>query len=43
MERVGNSEVVGMVGKWGVDGVHDNGEYLVAICAERGLFLVTTF
>ncbi len=31
-----------MVGKWGVDGVNENGEHLVDICAERGLFLANT-
>ncbi len=32
-----------MVGKWGVEGVNENGEHLVDVCAERGLFLVNTF
>ena len=41
--RVGNSEVAGVVGKWGVDGVNENGGYLVDMCAERGLFLANTF
>ncbi len=41
--RVGNSEVAGVVRKWGVDRVNENGEHLVDICAERGLFLANTF
>ncbi len=32
-----------VVGKWGVDGVNENGEHLVDIWAERGLFLANTF
>ncbi len=32
-----------MVGKWEVDGVNENGEHLVDVCAERGLFLANTF
>ena len=39
---VGYSEGAGVVGKWGVDGVHENGEYLVDISAEKGLFLAKT-
>ncbi len=41
--RVSNSELAGVVGKWGVEGVNENGEHLVDICAERGLFLANTF
>ncbi len=33
----------GVVGGWGVEGVNENGEHLVDICAERGLFLSNTF
>ena len=33
----------GIVGKWGVPGVNENGECLVDLCAERGLFLANTF
>ena len=40
--RVGSSEVAGVVGKWGVEGVNENGEHLVDMCAERGLFLANT-
>ena len=32
-----------MVGKCGVEGVNENVEYLVDLCAERGLFLANTF
>ncbi len=32
-----------MVGKWGVDGMNENGEHLVDVCAERGLFANTFF
>ncbi len=41
--RVGNTETGGVVGKYGVAGVNENGQYLVDICAERGLFLLNTF
>ena len=37
------SEVAGVVVKWGVGGVKENGEYLVDICAERRLLLANTF
>ncbi len=37
--RVGNSELAGMVEKWGVEGVNKNGEHLVDVCAERGAVL----
>ncbi len=35
--------MAGVVGKWGVKGVNDNGEHLMDGCAERGLFLTNTF
>ncbi len=41
--RVGSTEVAGVVGKWGVDGVNENEEQLVDVCAERGFFLANTF
>ncbi len=41
--RVGSSELAGVVGKWGVEGVNENGKHLVDVCAERELFLVYTF
>ncbi len=41
--RVGSRELAGVVGKWGVDGANENGEHLVEVCAERGLFLANTF
>ncbi len=41
--RVGNTEIVGVIGKYGVEGVNENGQYLVDICAERGLFFSNTF
>ncbi len=34
---------VGVVGKWGVEGVNENYVHLVDVCAERGLFLANTF
>ncbi len=40
--RVGSTEIGGVVGKYGADGVNKNGHYLVDICAERGLFLSNT-
>ncbi len=41
--RIGNTEIGGVVGKYDVEGVNENGQYLVDICAERGLFLLNTF
>ncbi len=41
--KVCGNEVAGVVGKWGVDGVNENGEQLVDVCAERGLFLLKYF
>ncbi len=41
--RAGSTEIGGVVGKYGVDGVNGNGHYLVDSCAERGLFLTNTF
>ncbi len=41
--RVGSTEIGGVVGKNGVDGVKENGQYLVDISAERGLFISNTF
>ncbi len=41
--RIGNSELAGVVRKWGVEGVNKNGEHLVDVSAERGLFLANTF
>ncbi len=35
--KVGSTEIGGVVGKYGVEGVNENGQYLVDICAERGL------
>ncbi len=35
--------MAGVVGKWGVEGVNENGEHLVDVCSERGLFLANTF
>ncbi len=41
--RVGSTEIGGVVGKYGVEGVNENGQYLVGIYAERGLFFSNTF
>ena len=41
--KVGCEEVDGIVGKWGVPGVNENGECLVDLCSERGLFLSNTY
>ncbi len=41
--RVGRNEIDGVVRKWGVDGINENGEHLVDVCAERGLFSANTF
>ena len=41
--KVGCEERERVVGKYGVDGVNENGEHLVGMCAERGLFLANTF
>ncbi len=41
--RVGSTEIGEVVGKYGVDRVNGNGQYLVDIGTERGLFLSNTF
>ncbi len=41
--RVGSTEIGGVVGRYSVEGVNENGQHLVDICAERGLFLSNTF
>ncbi len=41
--RVGSTGIEGVAGKFGVDGVNENGQYLVDICAVKGLFLTNTF
>ncbi len=41
--RVGSTEIGGVVGKYDVEGVNENGQHLVNICAERGLFFLNTF
>ena len=41
--KVGDERVDEVVGKWGVPGKNENGEWLVDVCAERGLFLANTF
>ncbi len=41
--RVGSREIVGVVGGYGVEGVNENGQHLVDICDERGLFLSNIF
>ncbi len=39
--RVKNSVLASVVGKWGVEEANENGEQLVDVCAERGLFLMS--
>ncbi len=41
--KVGSRVIKGVVGGYGVEGVTENGQHLVDICAERGLFLSDTF
>ncbi len=41
--RIGSTEIGGVVGKFIVDGMNDNGHCLVDICAARRLFLANTF
>ena len=41
--RVGGQEIDKIVGKYGIDGMNENGEMLINICAERCLFLANTF
>ena len=41
--RVGNKDIVDVVGKRSVDEVNENSEYLVDTSAARGLFLAKTF
>ncbi|KAK4327054.1 hypothetical protein Pmani_002500 [Petrolisthes manimaculis] len=40
--KVGNEKRGSVVGKWGVNGINENGECLVDLCAEAGLFLANT-
>jgi len=40
--KVGDERIDEVVGKWGVPGKNENGDNLVDICAERGLFLANT-
>ncbi len=39
--KVGNTEIGDEVEKYGVDGANENGQYLVDVCAEKGMFLRT--
>ncbi len=41
--KVGEESVDEALGKQGVPGRNENGEWLVDICAEQGLFLANTF
>ncbi len=41
--KVGDEWVMNVVGKWGIPGKNENGEWLVDACTERGLFLANTF
>ena len=40
--KVGNREVAGVTGKFGVPGENENGEYLLNMCAERELMIGNT-
>ena len=41
--KVGNENINDIVGKWGVPGSNENGDHLIDICAEQGLFLANTY
>ena len=41
--RVGDNEVEGVVGKFGVSGVNENGRKLIEMCTEKKLGLGNTF
>ena len=41
--EVEGEEIGGVVDKWDVDGINENGEYLVDTCAETDLFLTNIF
>ena len=41
--KVGEHEIDGITGKYGVPGVNENGERLVELCAERGLIVGNTW
>lgn len=41
--KVGNMEIRSVVGRWGVEGINENGQWLVDVCTARGLFLANTF
>ncbi len=41
--KVSDKFVMDVVEKWGIPGKNENGEWLVDVCAEWGLFLANTF
>ena len=41
--RVGDREIEGVTGKFGVPGLNENGEWLLNMCAERGLVVGNTW
>ncbi len=41
--KVGDICVMDVVGQWGIPGKNENGEWLMDVCAERGMFLANTF
>ena len=41
--KVGNVSREKIVGQHGVEGVNENGDHLVELCAERNVFLANTF
>ena len=40
--RVGDREIDGVTGKFGVQGINDNGEKLIEVCSERNLIIGNT-
>ena len=40
--RVGNEEIDGVTGKFGVPGVNENGERLIEVCSDLGLLIGNT-
>lgn len=42
-KRIESNEKAGVAGKWGINGVNENGEHMVNIVQKRKLFLVKNF
>ena len=41
--KVGYEDIDGVVGKWDIPGVKENGEHLDDVCSGKGLLLANSF